>query len=495
MKLKTIYQEFIMKPKHYYICIIFIVLGLMSCDKENDSWKEPPAPPEKVDVLTKIADPVFKNWILKNMSSFDIDKDGKLSEEEAGAVKNIYLNKTQIRSLEGIEYFIGIESLDCAYNELKSLDLSKNTKLTFLDCRFNQLEMLNIKRNLILTHIYCNNNSLKVLDVENKEELQYLQCGNNQIKSLDISSSINIEELFCYENQLTELHMNRHIKLTKLYAYGNKLTSLNVGKSEKLSELLLADNQIEELDISQCSYTSLRRLDAKNNSMLKKIWVTRLFDKGMMWKFDVPNEATITIKFHLGETSDITWSMSNTSLREYIEDAINKELAEYDKDESKGKLSTMEAATVLQLKMADKGLVGIDGIEFFTGLKYLDFSNNKIRSKRFVRLSNNKLLETLIFSNNSLPEVDITECKFLQHLDCSNNKLKYLDLSQNTELISLSCKQNLMTELDISKNQELEELLCSNNPQLEKIYVWKGFDRNKLTKFEIDQSVDVIERE
>ncbi|MFV0539001.1 MAG: hypothetical protein ACK5M3_16790, partial [Dysgonomonas sp.] len=66
---------------------------------------------------------------------------------------------------------------------------------------------------------------------------------------------------------------------------------------------------------------------------------------------------------------------------------------------------------------------------------------------------------------------------------------------QNTERIYLSCKQNLMTELDISKNKELEELLCSNNPQLEKIYVWKGFDHNKLKKFEIDQSVGVIERE
>ncbi len=70
-----------------------------------------------------------------------------------------------------------------------------------------------------------------------------------------------------------------------------------------------------------------------------------------------------------------------------------------------------------------------------------------------------------------------------------------MDLTQNTELISLSCKQNLITELDISRNQKLQELLCSNNPQLEKIYVWKGFDQNKLTKFEIDQSVDVIERE
>lgn len=373
MELKTIYQEFTMKPKHYYICIILTVLSLMSCDKENDSWKEPPTAPEKVDVLTKIADPVFKNWILKNMNSFDTDKDGKLSEEEAGAVKYIYLNKAHLRSLEGIEYFTGIESLDCANNELKSLDLSRNTRLAFLDCRFNQLEVLDIKQNLVLTHIYCNNNNLKVLNVENKKELQYLQCGTNQIKSLDVSSSINIEELFCYENQLSDLLMDRHTKLTKLYAYNNKLTNLNVGKSEKLSELLLANNQIEELDISQCSYTSLKRLDAKNNSMLKKIWVTRLFDKGMMWTFDVPDEATITIKFHLQETSDITLSMSNTSLREYIRDAINKELAEYDTDRAKGTLSTIEAAAVLQLNMASKGLVGIDGIEFFTGLKYLDF--------------------------------------------------------------------------------------------------------------------------
>jgi hypothetical protein len=43
--------------------------------------------------------------------------------------------------------------LECEENQLTSLDLSKNTKLTYLICNWNQLTTLNISANVDLGYI------------------------------------------------------------------------------------------------------------------------------------------------------------------------------------------------------------------------------------------------------------------------------------------------------------------------------------------------------
>ena len=57
----------------------------------------------------------------------DTDQDGKLSQEEADAVKIITCAKWQsISSLKGIEYFKNLKELDCSENCISELDISNN---------------------------------------------------------------------------------------------------------------------------------------------------------------------------------------------------------------------------------------------------------------------------------------------------------------------------------------------------------------------------------
>jgi Leucine-rich repeat (LRR) protein len=51
----------------------------------------------------------------------------------------------------------------------------------------------------------------------------------------------------------------------------------------------------------------------------------------------------------------------------------------------------------------------------------------------------------------------------LKILDCSGNKLTALDVSKNTALMGLSCYQNELTALDVSKNTNLCFVVCSSN--------------------------------
>ncbi|MCL1976454.1 MAG: stalk domain-containing protein [Firmicutes bacterium] len=100
-------------------------------------------------------------------------------------------------------------------------------------------------------------------------------------------------------------------------------------------------------------------------------------------------------------------------------------------------LSAAEMLEILELDLSDKGITSLQGIEFFTALKYLD---------------------------------------------CSENLLIELDISCNFELGALNCRNNMLTSLDISKNTKLVALSCSKNNMIDETAV-NGLDKNITTAF------------
>lgn len=72
-----------------------------------------------------------------------------------------------------------ITGMDCNSNQLTSLDVSKNTKMTFLNCSENQLTSLDVSTNTTLTSLSCHNNQLTSLDVSRNTALRWLYCYNN----------------------------------------------------------------------------------------------------------------------------------------------------------------------------------------------------------------------------------------------------------------------------------------------------------------------------
>ena len=81
------------------------------------------------------ADPVFRKWISENI---DTDRDGLLYEEISMCTE-ISIPSMSVDSLEGIEYFYNLKTLDCSDNELLFLDVSANTVLKSLNCSHNNL--------------------------------------------------------------------------------------------------------------------------------------------------------------------------------------------------------------------------------------------------------------------------------------------------------------------------------------------------------------------
>ena len=149
--------------------------------------------PHSVEINDKnFPDARFQAYV----KDFDKDGDGSLSEEIAD-VKEINVSGQYISNLTGIEHFTALGTLDCSENQLTSLDVSKNTELTYLYCFNNQLTELDVSQNKALKTLDCSDNQLTELDVLRHTELGSLVCSNNQLTSLDVSQNTKLWSLNC----------------------------------------------------------------------------------------------------------------------------------------------------------------------------------------------------------------------------------------------------------------------------------------------------------
>lgn len=110
-------------------------------------------------------------------------------------------------------------------------------------------------------------------------------------------------------------------------------------------------------------------------------------------------------------------------------------------------ISRAEAAAAEKMKISDNEITSLDGIEFFTGLKELDCSENELTS------------------------IDLSKLTKLTNLNCRNNKLTSLNIENNTALTYLNSSKNKIDTLDIRKNSSLETILCGNQDTTLKLFL------------------------
>ena len=168
---------------------------------------------------TNFPDQVFRKYVEDNIDKADTTglKDGKLSQAERDAVTEISITNTNCTDLTGIAYFANLTKLNCSYNKLTTLDVSKNAKLRILKCYNNGMEKLNLG------------------DIT---QLTLLNCNDNNLTELDVSKNPYLEELECRENKLRRVVIGNKYRLTGLYLQGNQLTSLDLsGTTSKILNL------------------------------------------------------------------------------------------------------------------------------------------------------------------------------------------------------------------------------------------------------------------
>ena len=251
-------------------------------------------------------DEAFAKELQKQGIIADADNITPEDMEKIAAITSLDVSGTEdapgaLTSLQGIEYFESLTELECRYNQLTSLDVSRNTALMELECQYNQLpeldvsantklwllicssnsmETLNVGANTALTYLYCNYNELTTLDVSRNTELMYLSCFNNKLTELDVRANTELVTFDCSDNSLTELDVSANTKLAwYFYCNGNQLTELDVSNCTALEELYCHDNQLTSLDVSRntaltnlvCYSNQLTELDVSQNTMLTSL--------------------------------------------------------------------------------------------------------------------------------------------------------------------------------------------------------------------------------
>ena len=114
--------------------------------------------------------------------------------------------------------------------KLTSLDLTANTKLTGMGLyvMYNQLSDLKLGDNT-LTAINVQNNKLTQLPIDKLSDLKSLYAANNELTSIDVSQCENLAWFDVQNNQLEgDLDLTANTKFTNVYVNNNKLTSVKV---------------------------------------------------------------------------------------------------------------------------------------------------------------------------------------------------------------------------------------------------------------------------
>lgn len=215
----------------------------------------------------------FRDYVA---GEWDKNQDKYFSPSEIANAKWISCDNKEISNLKGIEFFTNIWLLECYYNNLTTIDLSNNKKLSYINCHHNQLKELDVSGLPLLKTFYCGHNALPSIDVSKNEKLEDFDCQDNHLDTLDVSQNKELVKLSCGDNNLTELDVSENKKLKELWFYRDNLSNLDLGNQIELEVLSCVGNPLSVLDVSAntklkklfVSNTNLTSLDAKNHTAL-----------------------------------------------------------------------------------------------------------------------------------------------------------------------------------------------------------------------------------
>lgn len=408
-------------------------------------------------VYVEINETNFPDANLRTVvETFDTDSDEKLSEEEIVAVTKLNVSNKSITDLKGVEFFTAITTLNCSYNSLTTLDISKNVALTSLSCNSNQISTLDISYNTALKSLNCSKNNLESLDLSNNNNLTSLDCSENKIETLDLTYNTKLTSVRCYKNNMSSLNVSKCENLKTLHCYNNQLTSLDLTDLNKITNIRCDENKLSELIISSevvkelwCNKNQLTDLNVSKMTVLEDL---RCSDNPNIESLEVNSPKLKTLDCycnnnHPGNLSQLTLNNA-TALVELR--CYNQKIKDLD-------LSSCSSIKKIDAFNNDLDVLDVSGN---TTLTYLGVSGNKLTE---LDVTKNVELTTLNCAENSISELDLSNNTKLTNLTIHTNKISAIDVTMLPDLVYLTCQSNLLTSLDVTKNPKLKQFRCDEN--------------------------------
>lgn len=273
-----------------------------------------------LDNTIHFADKVLERRLLAMTEpKIDADGDGKITFEEAAAVKELQLGfdlKPEstvdcVTDITGLEYFTSLETLSLKFNSvsdikpiegistlkvlilgenpISSINLDKLSELTDLRLYGTNISEIDLTKTPKLESLYLQRTNVSKVDLtplqsldqallnkcsslteikaSNLPSITRIDAVECNLKSFEISDCPSLRELHLNSNKLTSIKMTNLAMLMRLNVYDNQLTSIDVSNLPLLMWLFVFDNQLTSIDLS--ANVPLREFRASNNPLTK----------------------------------------------------------------------------------------------------------------------------------------------------------------------------------------------------------------------------------
>lgn len=367
-----------------------------------------------------VAQDLSGNWIR-----IDSNWDGQIQVEEAQQVGYINCSGKNIATVEGINSFSNLKSLDCYTNQLTQLNL--------------QLPNLN--------DLNCSNNLLAALNLNNVANLKILYCGNNSLTNLNFNNVPNLEKLGFDSNQITAVNLNNLSKLQSLSCNNVPLVQLTLQGLISLKEISCRETGLKALDFGGLSL--IENIDCGANSLLINLNVQGLLNLK---------------KLVCQETKLTSLNLNNLISLQSV-------------DCSNSNLSSLTLANSSNLQSVACSYNNLTTLNFqgLTKLTGIICNYNQLTALNIEGLTG---LQSISCSNNQLTTLDLKANKQLTAIICSNNLLTSLDLTGLTDLSGILCSDNKFTTLDFRGLPKLATIVMRSNYYLTSLYLKNGYNNS-----------------
>ena len=267
-----------------------------------------------LDNTIHFADKVLERRLLAMTEpKIDADGDGKITFEEAAAVKELQLGfdlKPEstvdcVTDITGLEYFTSLETLSLKFNSvsdikpiegistlkvlilgenpISSINLDKLGELTDLRLYGTNISDIDLTKTPKLESLYLQRTNVSKVDqsldqallnkcsslteikASNLPSITRIDAVECNLKSFEISDCPSLRELHLNSNKLTSIKMTNLAMLMRLNVYDNQITSIDVSNLPLLMWLFVYDNQLTSIDLS--ANVPLIEFRASNNPL------------------------------------------------------------------------------------------------------------------------------------------------------------------------------------------------------------------------------------
>ena len=419
--------------------------------------------------FVKFEDKAFE----KSLWWVDQDGDGRISVDEARAVKSSISIPAETKSAAGLEQFINLEELVC-FAPLSSLNIDPLVRLRMLSVHAG----------------------IKQLACSKCSALQSIRLYGTALPSLYLAGCTSLTSLeVSQDSKLSDLYFGSLRNFSSLHVDGcSGLKSLNLSGMPSLSDIWLCNlEHLERLSLQQL--TGLKKFVCSTNPALAEFSIE---DCPSLQEFTLAGTAVRALV--LPDLAQLTslgcssceldvFSVGNCPALEYL-NLSNSKLNGLD-------LSFCPNLTFLECNFSRLGGLDLSPCPHITQVYAEEAALTSLAAR------DNRELTLLSCSHNQLEEVSITGCTALTQLALYDNQLTKLQIPDGDSLYevnigknplteldtggwprlyNLNCEWTHLTSLDFTQNRDLQLVYALNNPQLKTIYLIAGKDYWRIDK-------------